>query len=101
MLGFDAEVQAGGAHPGPGGGEAGAVIGLVQVQALQIQGNGLLATDVRATDAPADGPGAAEPRTVASYAGGLGIGSVWLAGTFRLTGPSTGQDTLTVTFTVL
>ena len=88
-LGFDAHVQ------------AGAAIGLVQVQALQVQGNGLQASDVRATDAPADGPDGAAPRTVASYAGGLGTGSVWLAGTLRLTGPQTGQDTVLVTFTVM
>lgn len=86
--------------------------GLVGVEAVQVQGNGLRSTDVHATDVPPDGPlggqgqdaqGGAAPRTVASYAAGLGIGTAWLAGTVELAGGDRtdgGADTLTLTFTV-
>ncbi len=101
-LGFSAQVQAD--DPGQGGGVDHAVgtrAGLVGVEAVQVQGNGLRSADVHAADAPPDDPGLASPRTVATYAGGLGIGTAWLAGTFELTDmPSAhGAGTVTVSFT--
>jgi hypothetical protein len=102
MLGFTPQVQADDPQHGDGTDKAvAAAAGLVGVEAVQVQGNGLKSTDVRATDAPPDNPGLAAPQTVASYAGGLGTGTAWLAGTFELTdGSSVKQNgTVTVTFT--
>jgi hypothetical protein len=99
-LGFVAQVQA--TDPALGGGAAtaaGARAGMVGVQAVQVQGNGLRSGDVRAADAPPGGPGLTSPRTIASYAGGLGIGTAWLAGTLELQPATSDGDAVTVTFT--
>lgn len=73
---------------------------LVDVQAIQVEGNGLRSTDVHAA-APPDPRGPATPQVVATYGSGLGIGTAWLAGTLELTGTAAGHDddALTVTFT--
>lgn len=97
-LGFLAQV----AQDDPAAGTAlGASAGLVGVEAVQVQGNGLRSSDVRAVDAPPGRPGPTVPRTIASYAGGLGPGTAWLAGTFELTTTVLVSDTgaVTVTFT--
>jgi hypothetical protein len=99
-LGFVAQVQA--TDPALGGGAAtaaGARAGMVGVQAVQVQGNGLRSGDVRAADAPPGAPGLTSPRTIASYAGGLGIGTAWLAGTLELQPATSDSDAVTVTFT--
>lgn len=88
-------------HPGARAQDDGAATRaeLVDVQAVQVEGNGLRSSDVHAATTPPDPRGPVAPQVVATYASGLGIGTAWLAGTLELTGTAAGHDALTVTFT--
>jgi hypothetical protein len=79
--------------------------GFTDVTAVQVPGNALQATDVATVDTPAVTPGIGAPRVFATYAPGLGLGSVEVTATLGMddvpTSVQPGLYQSTVTFTAL
>lgn len=105
LLGFTASVVSGEFRNAGDDGFGGNHAGLTGLVATQVDGNGLLATDVALTDHAPHTDGLGTPKVFAQYPAGRSIGTAHLDGVFGIdqvpTSVAPGTYAATVTFTVV